>query len=31
MEFQKSFDELFSGILPDFRNQFPEADLHRGA
>lgn len=31
MEFQKSFDELFSGILTDYRNQFPEADLSQGS
>lgn len=31
MEFQKNFDELLSGILTDYRNQFPEADLSKGS
>lgn len=31
MEFQKDFDLLFAGILTDWQNQFPEADLSKGS
>ncbi len=31
MNFQKDFDELLSGILTDYRNQFPEADTSQGS
>jgi len=31
MEFQKDFDSLFAGILTDWQNQFPDADLSKGS
>lgn len=31
MAFEKSFDELLSGILADYRNQFPGADSSQGS
>lgn len=31
MPFQKEFDDLFQGILTDWQNQFPEADLSKGS
>ncbi|OPY00364.1 MAG: Baseplate J-like protein [Syntrophorhabdus sp. PtaB.Bin047] len=31
MSFQKDFDELLSGILTDYRNQFPGADTSQGS
>jgi uncharacterized phage protein gp47/JayE len=31
MAFQKTFDELLNGLLTDYRNQFPEADLSQGS
>jgi len=31
MSFEKDFDDLFAGILRDWQNQFPEADLSKGS
>ena len=31
MNFERDFDELLSGILTDYRNQFPEADTSQGS
>lgn len=31
MAFQKSFDELLNGLLTDYHNQFPDADLSQGS
>jgi uncharacterized phage protein gp47/JayE len=31
VKFQKNFDELLSGILTDYQNQFPAADISQGS
>ncbi len=31
MTFEKGFDELLNGILTDYRNQFPSADISQGS